>query len=76
MLGPDGFKLLKPESHVEAMIVEGGPDDYRIYQTPGFAKLLKEPIPLSAAEAKAKADANATTQPDSDPASAVTFGKQ
>ncbi len=51
VLGPDGFKLLDANSGIEAMIVVGHPKDYRIHETPGFAKLLDRPIPRSAAEA-------------------------
>ena len=55
VLGPEGFSLLDANSGIEAMIVVGGPTDYRIHETPGFAKLLDKPIPRSPAEAKAKA---------------------
>jgi thiamine biosynthesis lipoprotein len=51
VLGPDGFKLLDANSGIEAMIVVGHPKDYRIHETPGFAKLLDKPIPRSPAEA-------------------------
>ena len=51
VLGPGGFKLLDPNSGVEAMIVVGHPKDYRIHETPGFAKLLDKPIPRSPGEA-------------------------
>ncbi len=54
VLGPEGFKLLDANSGIEAMIVVGGPTDYHIHETPGFAKLLDKPIPRSPAEAKAK----------------------
>jgi thiamine biosynthesis lipoprotein len=50
VLGPDGFKLLDANSGIEAMIVVGHPKDYRIHQTPGFAKLLDKPILRSPAE--------------------------
>jgi thiamine biosynthesis lipoprotein ApbE len=51
VLGPGGFKLLDANSGVEAMIVVGHPKDYRIHETPGFAKLLDKPIPRSPGEA-------------------------
>jgi len=47
VLGPEGFKLLDANSGIEAMLVVGGPTDYRIHETPGFAKLLDRPIPPS-----------------------------
>jgi len=50
VLGPEGFKLLDANSQIEAMIVVGGPTDYRIHETPGFAKLLDKPIPRSPAQ--------------------------
>jgi thiamine biosynthesis lipoprotein len=45
VLGKDGLSLLKAHSGIEAMVVQGGPEDYTIHQTPGFAKYLTEPIP-------------------------------
>jgi thiamine biosynthesis lipoprotein len=53
VLGPDGFKLLDADSGIEAMIVVGGPKDYRIHETPGFPRLLEKPIPRSEAQAAA-----------------------
>ena len=53
VLGPDGFKLLDANSGIEAMIVVGGPKDYRIHETPGFPMLLEKPIPRSEAETAA-----------------------
>jgi len=53
VLGPEGFKLLDANSGIEAMIVVGGRTDYRIHETPGFAKLLATPIPRSRAATKA-----------------------
>jgi thiamine biosynthesis lipoprotein len=53
VLGPGGFKLLDANSGIEAMIVIGGPKDYRIHETPGFAGLLEKPIPRSRAETTA-----------------------
>ncbi len=44
VLGPKGLDLLAPDSGIEAMIVVGGPEDYTVHQTPGFAKLLARPI--------------------------------
>jgi thiamine biosynthesis lipoprotein len=55
VLGAAGFKLLPPGSGVEALIITGGPDDYQVHQTPGFARLLSEPVPLSK---KSKAASN------------------
>ena len=45
VLGKAGLKRIPAASGIEAMIVEGGPRDYRTHQTPGFAKLLVEPVP-------------------------------
>ena len=45
VLGPKGLELLPSDGGLEAMIVVGGPADYTIHQTPGFAKLLVSPIP-------------------------------
>jgi thiamine biosynthesis lipoprotein len=53
VLGPGGFKLLDANSGIEAMIVIGGPKDYRIHETPGFSRLLDKPIPRSEKEATA-----------------------
>jgi thiamine biosynthesis lipoprotein len=53
VLGPGGFKLLDANSGIEAMIVVGGPKDYRIHETPGFARLLDKPIPRSQAQTTA-----------------------
>ena len=50
VLGPEGFKMLDANSGVEAMIVVGHPKDYRIHETPGFARLLDKPIPRSPVE--------------------------
>ena len=44
VLGEAGLKRIDPNSGIEALVVIGGPDDYRIAQTPGFAKLLAKPI--------------------------------
>jgi len=43
--GPDGLKQLP--TGIEAMLVTGKPDDYRIHQSPGFARLLDKPVPPS-----------------------------
>lgn len=48
VLGPDGFRLIPSGSGIEAMIVTGGPADYRIHQTAGFGKLLAEPVASAA----------------------------
>jgi FAD:protein FMN transferase len=45
VLGKEGLSLLKAHPGIEAMLVQGGPDDYTIHQTPGFAQYLAEPIP-------------------------------
>ncbi|MCP4247230.1 MAG: FAD:protein FMN transferase, partial [bacterium] len=45
VLGPEGFKLLDANSGTEAMLVVGGPQNYTIHETPGFARLLEKPIP-------------------------------
>ena len=42
VLGVDGLKRLKAADGVEAMIVVGGPDDYRLEMTDGFRKLMTE----------------------------------
>ena len=43
VLGPDGRELIDPASGIEAMIVVGTADDYRIYKTPSFDVLLERP---------------------------------
>jgi len=48
VLGEAGLKRIDPDSGIEALVVMGGPDDYHLAQTPGFAKLLREPITLPA----------------------------
>lgn len=48
VLGKDGLSLLKAHHGIEAMVVQGGPEDYTIHQTLGFAKYLVEPIPPAA----------------------------
>jgi thiamine biosynthesis lipoprotein len=55
VLGPKGFALIDPNSGVEAMIVVGGPTDYRVHQTGGFAKLLASPVPAKPAGKKPSA---------------------
>jgi len=47
VLGPAGLKLLPAGEGIEAMIVEGGPDDYRIHYSDGFEKLLAERPPAA-----------------------------
>jgi thiamine biosynthesis lipoprotein len=42
VLGAEGFRLLPADAHIEAMVVEGTAEHYRIRQTPGFAKLLED----------------------------------
>ncbi len=41
VLGPEGFKLIPPESGIEAMIIIGGPENYKKTSTPGFKSLLE-----------------------------------
>jgi thiamine biosynthesis lipoprotein len=43
VLGAEGFKLLPADAHIEAMVVEGTAESYRLRQTPGFARLLEGP---------------------------------
>ena len=45
VLGAAGLKLLPAGEGIEAMIVEGGPDDYRIHYSDGFEKLLSQRPP-------------------------------
>jgi thiamine biosynthesis lipoprotein len=40
VLGAEGLSLLPADAHIEAMVVEGTPEDYRVRMTPGFADLL------------------------------------
>ena len=40
VLGAPGLELIGADSGLEAMLVIGGPKDYRLAMTPGFAKLL------------------------------------
>ena len=42
VLGPEGLQVLPPD--VEALLVVGGPDDYELHQSPGFARLLDQPV--------------------------------
>ncbi|MDP6636090.1 MAG: FAD:protein FMN transferase [Phycisphaerae bacterium] len=42
VLGEAGLELIDEESGLEAMLVIGGPEDYRLVMTPGFDKLLAE----------------------------------
>ncbi len=58
VLGSEGFKLLDANSGIEAMLVVGGPTDYRIQETPGFSKLLDKPIPRSQTKEKSQATIN------------------
>jgi FAD:protein FMN transferase len=46
VLGPEGLKKLTGTG-IEAMLVVGEPDDYRVEMTPGFRKLLIDAPPLS-----------------------------
>jgi len=45
VLGPAGLKLLPADEGIEAMIVEGGPEDYRIYYSGGFEEFFSERPP-------------------------------
>jgi len=47
VLGPAGLKRIPPAAGIEALLVVGGPDDYQLHQTGGFAKLLIAPVPVS-----------------------------
>ena len=42
VLGEPGLELINEKSGVEAMLVIGTPDDYRVVMTPGFGKLLSK----------------------------------
>jgi len=42
VLGEAGLELIDENSGLEAMLVIGGPKDYRLVMTPGFSKLLDE----------------------------------
>ncbi|MDP6543417.1 MAG: FAD:protein FMN transferase [Phycisphaerae bacterium] len=45
VLGAAGLELIDENSGLEAMLVIGGPKEYRLVMTPGFAKLLhKSPV--------------------------------
>jgi len=45
VLGPDGLALVPPNSGIKAMLVIGGPKDYRLVMSPGFEELLsKRPL--------------------------------
>jgi thiamine biosynthesis lipoprotein len=53
VLGRKGLGLIDPNSRIEALVVTGGPKDYQLHQTPGFAKLLARPMrPAPGAPAK------------------------
>ena len=43
VLGEAGLELIDESSGLEAMLIIGGPEDYRLVMTPGFKKLLAEP---------------------------------
>lgn len=42
VLGSDGLRLLPPDAHIEAMVVEGTADDFHIRMTDGFTKFLED----------------------------------
>jgi thiamine biosynthesis lipoprotein len=42
VLGAEGFRLIPKDSGIEAMVVEGAADGYRIHMTGGFGRLLEE----------------------------------
>ena len=45
VLGEAGLELIDENSGLEAMLIVGGPKDYRLVMTPGMAKLLaKRPV--------------------------------
>jgi FAD:protein FMN transferase len=48
VLGEAGLELIDENSGLEAMLVIGGPKDYRLVMTPGLAKLLAQRPPPSA----------------------------
>lgn len=52
VLGPGGLRLLRPGGGIEAMLVVGGPRDYRIHMTDGFRALLAKPPPAAPAPKK------------------------
>ncbi len=43
VLGAEGLSLLPADAHIEAMVVEGTAQDFRIRTSDGFAKLLEAP---------------------------------
>jgi len=45
VLGPDGLKLIPPDSGIRAMLIIGGPRDFHLVMSPGFEELLtKRPL--------------------------------
>jgi len=42
VLGEAGLELIDKNSGIEAMLIIGGPEDYRIVTTPGMVKLLEQ----------------------------------
>jgi len=40
VLGPDGLELIPPDSGIRAMLIIGGPEDFRLVMSPGFEELL------------------------------------
>ena len=40
VLGPEGLKLVKPSSGIEAMLIVGSAEDYRKITTPGMAAMI------------------------------------
>jgi thiamine biosynthesis lipoprotein len=55
VLGPEGLKLLPAGSGIEAMVVTGGPDNYKLHMTQGFRKFLKSEPKTSSAETEGEA---------------------
>ena len=51
VLGAPGLELIGENSGLEAMLVIGGPKDYRLVMTSGFPKLLAKPPAASGAQA-------------------------
>jgi len=52
VLGEPGLELIDENSGLQAMLVIGGPEDYRLVMTPGFGRMLDKRPPPSASGAK------------------------
>jgi len=46
VLGPEGLEKLAAIDGLEALLITGRPEDFAIHQTPGFARLLRDPLRL------------------------------